>query len=198
MITCSNVQRIRNLDFGNYLLLPQYSHSYLKYEKNGYSGQVKVTPKMKLGSLVDDIRTNGKVDMASPLYPAAKKIATVIKSEFGWAIDSMEKQVSYTGDMILEKSGVQFTLPIKGRTDFVFPKKLILDLKITSEKNIDSAIKFLGYANQMFCYCKLDGCLVAYLLIYSTVTKEVYVRRIPIGDTNNFWEEKILKFGRVV
>lgn len=198
MITCANVRRIHNLDFSSYLLLPQYSHSSLKYEKNGYAGQVKVTPKMKLGSLVDDIRTDGNVDMASPLYPAAKKIATVIGSEFGWAINKMEKQVSYTGDMILEKGGAKFTLPIKGRTDFVLPKKLILDLKITSETNIDNAIKFLGYPNQMFCYAKLDGCMVAYLLIYSTKTKEIYIRRIPIGDTNNFWEEKILKFGKVL
>lgn len=198
MIHCENVNRIYALDFSSYLLLPQYSHSYLKYEKNGYSGQVKTTQKMELGSLVDAIRTDGPVNMASPLYASAKKIASLLKSEFGFVLDLLQKQVSYTGDMILTTGNVKFSLPVKTRPDFVAQKKFILDLKLTSEKNIDNVAKFLGYPNQMFGYGKMDGCDLAFLLIHNIKTSETKIKRIGIGDTNNFWEEKILKFGKVI
>lgn len=198
MITCHSVQRIQNLSFSNYLLLPQYSHSYLKHENSGFGQSMTATPKMLLGSLVDDIRTGSNVDMDNKLYPTAKVIATFLKTEFGWALDRLQKQVSYTGIMRLQTGNVIFELPVKGRPDFVEPKSFIIDLKVTHTDNIDETIKFMGYPNQQFGYGKLDGCPLAYLLFYRVKKKDIILKRIPIADTNKFWEEKILKFGKVV
>lgn len=122
MIHCKDITRIPNLSFDSYKLLPQYNYSFLKNEKSGYTSQITATPKMILGILVDGILCDGEVDIANKLYPAAKHIAGVLKSEFGWLLDSVEKQMSYTGTMILRKNGIEFGLPIKGRPDFELKK----------------------------------------------------------------------------
>ena len=201
MITCHSIQRITNLEFSNYLLLPQYSHSFLKNEKHGFNQHKSTTLKMQLGSLVDGIRTGGDVDMRHKLYPAAKKIAGVLQAQFGWLIERLEKQVSYTGIMQYDAGRAKFEAPIKGRPDWDWPREFIIDLKVTGESalNIDNMIKFMGYPNQQFGYGKLSGVKTAYLLMYTTKTNEVLpLKRIPIGDTNRFWEDKILKFGKAV
>lgn len=201
MITCRNVQRLTNLDFDKYLLLPQYSHSYLKNEKQGFNQFKTATLKMQLGSLVDGIRTGGAVDMRHQLYPTARKIAAVLKAELGWALDNLNKQVSYTGIMRYDASKAIFELPIKGRPDFELPGELIVDLKVTNEakEKVDATIQYFGYPNQQFGYGKLSGVKTALLLIYTTKTNEILpMRRIPIGDTSRWWEDKIIKFGKAV
>jgi hypothetical protein len=201
MITARNIQRIINLDFNSYLLLPQYSHSFLKNEKHGFNQFKTTTTKMQLGSLVDAIRTSGPVDMRHPLYPIAKVIAAHLKAELGWALDKLQKQVSYTGVMRYDAGKAIFELPVKGRPDFELPGELIVDLKVTGESKhkVDGMIKFMGYPNQQFGYAKLGGVKTALLLIYTTKTNEILpLKRITIGETNSFWEEKILKFGKAV
>lgn len=201
MITCHSVQRIINLDFNSYLLLPQYSHSYLKNEKHGFNQHQTTTLKMELGSLVDSILTGGNVNMAHKLYPIAKKISLRLKGELGWAFEKLHKQVSYTGNMQYNTGKAIFELPVKGRPDFELPGQLIVDLKVTNEpkEKVDATIKYFGYPNQQFGYGKLSGVNSALLLIYTTKTNEVLpMRHIPIGETNRFWEEKILKFGKAV
>lgn len=198
MITCTNIQRIEKLDFSSYLLLPQYSHSFLKNERSGFNQYKSTTTKMQLGSLVDAILTNGEVNMADKLYPAAKKIAAFLKSEFGWALGRLRKQVSYTAIMRYDAGRAIFELPVKGRPDFEEPKEFIIDLKVTDEIDVDSAAKFLGYGNQQFGYAKQAECKLAYLLFYRKKKNDVKIKRIQIGDTNVFWEEKIIKFGKAV
>lgn len=201
MITCHSIQRIINLEFSNYLLLPQYSHSYLKNEKHGFSQYKTTTVKMQLGSLVDGLLTNGDVDMRHPLYKAAKDIAAQLRAAFGSTLDQLHKQVSYAGIMRYDAGKAIFELPVKGRPDFEWPRQFVIDLKVTGEPlhAIDGLIKFMGYPNQQFGYGKMNGCNVAYLLIYSTKSNAVApLKRIPIGDTSKWWEEKIIKFGKAI
>lgn len=198
MITCHTVQRILNLDFSNYLLLPQYSHSFLKNERSGFNQYKSTTTKMQLGSLVDSILTNGDVNMADKLYPAAKSIAAFLKAEFGWALGRLHKQVSYTAIMRYDAGRAIFELPIKGRPDFEEPKQFIIDLKVTDEVDVDSAAKYLGYTNQQFGYAKQAGCPVAYLLFYRKKKKDTVLKRIQIADSSRWWEEKIIKFGKAL
>lgn len=201
MITCRNIQRIINLDFNSYLLLPQYSHSYLKNEKHGFTQYRSTTLKMELGSLVDALLTGGPVNMMHQLYPAAKNIASKLRAELGTVMDKLQKQVSYTGIMRYYAGKAIFELAVKGRPDFELPGELIVDLKVTHEakEKVDSTIKYFGYPNQQFGYGKLSGVKTALLLIYTTKTNEILpMRRIPIGDTSKWWEEKIIKFGKVI
>lgn len=198
MITAHSTQRIIGLDFKKYLLLPHYSHSYLKNERSGFVQSPTVTVKMRLGSLVDGLLTGGEVDMADPLYPAAKNIAAKLKAEFGWMIVGLDKQVSYTGIMRYDAGRAIFELPVRTRPDFEEKKTFIIDLKVTDEIDVDAAINFLGYKNQMFGYGKMAECAVAFLLMYRRKKRDTVLRKIPIGDSNQFWEEKIIKFGKSV
>jgi len=202
MITCHSIKRITSLAFESYLLLPQYSHSYLKNEKHGFNQYKTTTLKMQLGSMVDALRTGGQVDMRHSAYPIAKKISAHLKAELGSFLDKLEKQVSYTGIMRYDAGKAIFDLPVKGRPDFELPGELIVDLKVTGEpkEKIDGMIKFMGYPNQQFGYGKLGGVKTALLLIYTTKTNEIVLplKHIPIGDTSVWWQEKILKFGKAV
>lgn len=198
MITCHTIQRICGLDFNSYLQLPQYSHSYLKNERGGFIVHKQATAKMQLGSLVDGILTCGEVNMADALYPAAKDIAARLKAEFGWALGRLNKQVSYTSVMRYDAGKAIFELPIKGRPDFEEPRQYIIDLKVTDEVDVDSIIRHFGYKNQQFGYGKQSGASVAYLLMYRKKKKDTVIRKIEIGETNPWWEEKIIKFGKAV
>lgn len=198
MITTHAVQRITGLGFQDYLMLPQYSHSYLKNERSGFIQSPTVTAKMRLGSLVDGLLTDGEVNMADPLYPVAKNIALKLKAEFGWAIGRLHKQVSYTGIMRYNAGKAIFELPVKTRPDFEESKRFIIDLKVTDEVDVDAVINFLGYKNQMFGYGKMAECPVAFLLMYRRKMRDAVLRKVPIGDTNLFWQEKIIKFGKAI
>lgn len=198
MITAHAITRIADLPFSDYLQLPQYSHSYLKSERGGFITPFAATPKMRLGSLVDGLLTDGEVDMTDPLYPIARNIAIKLKAEFGWAIGRLHKQVSYTGVMRYNAGKAIFELPVKTRPDFEESKRFIIDLKVTDEVDVDAAINFLGYKNQMFGYGKMADCPVAFLLMYRRKMRDTVLRKIPIGDANLFWQEKIIKFGKAV
>jgi hypothetical protein len=194
-ITCTNIQRLESLDFENYKLLPQYNFSYLKMQRAGVAQQIKVTDKIILGKLVDDIRTNGNVDMSHKLYPHAKQIAAYLYDNFGNVLDYLTPQVSYTGTM--EYNG--FTLPVKGRPDFELKKRLIIDLKITHAKNVEGVIKYMRYHDQLYGYGKLAQVPEAYILSYSVPLKQAKIYPvIPITDYNEFWADKIIKFGTAI
>lgn len=191
MIICANSNRLINLDFENYKLLPQYSFSFLKRERAGVAQPIKSTPKMQLGTLVDNILTDGPVDMGHELFNAARAIAYKLAKEFSWALPHLDKQVSYTGELIYK----DFKLPVKGRPDYELQKKLIIDGKVTSGKNWLGAVNFLDYRSQQYNYAKLAGVTESYLMIYCKPTKEAIIHQLDITGSSSFWEEKIIKFG---
>lgn len=192
MITVSDIQRFDGLDFANYQALPHYNFSFLKREKFGIAQSVQVTDKMILGTLVDAIRTGGKVDMSHKLYPHAKKIAAFLYAKFPAILDALVPQVSFTGNMLY--SG--FRLPVKGRPDYLLPKKLIIDLKIMHGRDIPSTISYMRYEDQQFGYAKLAQVSQAYILAYSVPLQDAKFYPLQINDSNPFWIEKIIKFGK--
>jgi hypothetical protein len=195
MIIYSNIQRYDNLPFEDYLKLPGFSHSFLKRERSGVAEDLKMTDNIRVGSLVDSILTEPrKADMYSPLYPYAREIAAVIKNRFGSFIDKFQKQVSFTTDV----SFGDFTMPVKGRLDFLVAAMAVVDLKVTMSRDLRSLIEFMGYKNQMFNYCKMPKVDTAYLMIYSVPLKKTEIIKVDCqGNRNAFWEEKIIKFGKV-
>jgi hypothetical protein len=195
MISVSNIVRIEGIPFQEYLQLPGYSHSFLKREVNGVAPDLETTDNMRLGSLVDAILTEPeKADMSSHLYEAARAIAYEVKTKFAAALKLFLKQLSFTADM--EMSG--FIMPVKGRLDFLLPGHAVIDLKVTKMKDIPALIEHMGYKNQLWHYCQMAQVKVAYLMIYCVPTKKVYLIKLDCSsNTNFFWEEKILKFGKV-
>lgn len=198
MLTYSNITRHLNVPFDKYLNFPGYSFSFLKREVNGVAPEFIGSDKVKLGSLVDAILTQDeKIDYEDPQFNRAMQIAIEIKDKFGTMIKSFVPQVSYTGTM--EYKG--FKIVSKGRLDWELLKLAVVDLKVTAAKDdkaFKAFIEHMGYGDQLFNYCGLSGTKRAYILPYSTTAKRcLSIVNIPIGDRNEFWEEKVLKFGTV-
>lgn len=189
-----SIQQHLNLPFDQYLKLPGYSTSFLKREVNGVTPDFVKTDKMFRGSLVDAILTSpSEVDMSSKLYPVARDISNTIRGQFGDMFKQMLPQVSYTGTA----SYGGFSMLVKGRLDFELPKLAVIDLKITETKNIKALIKHMGYDNQMFLYCKFIGVTKAYLIFYCVPLKKCIIEYIDCSQPNNWWQERIIKFGQV-
>jgi hypothetical protein len=189
-----NVERFDNLDFDRYLEVKGYSFSFLKREDGGLEPEFKPGAMVKLGKLVDDILTGGRVDMLDPQFRKAQKIAQKISDMFGDAIKRFEKQVSFSADMVFRGIGMRSS----GRLDFLWPRKAIIDLKVTSDKDVDAAIRRWGYAEQTWHYAKLANVPRRYIMIYSVPLDAVFLRDMgELEEHNRFWEDKVLKFGTV-
>lgn len=195
MINYSDIRRYDNMPFDEYLKLPGYSHSFLKRERNGITEELKMTDNILLGSLVDSLLTDlTKVNMSSTLYPAARRIAATLKQQFGDMINCFKKQVSYTGQM--ECAG--FRMPVTGRLDFLLESYAVIDLKVTQSKDMSSLIQFMGHENQVWNYAKLAQVPKAFLMIYSVPMDKTFIIQLNCSNQENeFWKEKILKFGLV-
>jgi len=194
MIITRNIRRFDNVPFEEYLKFPQYSHSFLKHEKNGVVEAFVKKDNMQLGSLVDDILTDGNVNMAHPLYPYARDMAHKIRTTFGDIIKCFHKQVSYTAEMEYNN----FVMPVKGRLDFLLPKHAVIDLKLTQSKQLRNLISYMGYGNQGWNYCKLAEVNDFYLMIHSIPLKKTEIIKLDCSSNSNlFFEEKIEKFGSV-
>jgi hypothetical protein len=191
MITYSDIKRIENMPFEDYLKIDSMSNSYLKGERYGVAQIVTETDKIKIGKFVDAILTDpGYVDMSDPLYKHAKNIAYELKNKFGAIIDKLKKQVTYTGKM----SYNGYTINTKARLDFEYFDGVI-DLKVTSAKNLPALIEHMGYINQVWHYVKIAGKKDGYLMIYSTATCQCKLIKLPITDHSEYWANKILKLG---
>lgn len=195
MIKYTNIVRHEGMPFDDYLKLPGYSHSFLKAERDGIADEFIETNNSITGKLVDAIITDpASADMSHPLYPMAKEAAAAIRKTFGMVLPAFKKQVSFTA--MMEYKG--FRIPTKGRLDFELPTHAVLDLKWTKAKNIDTLIEFMGYANQNWHYAKLAGVSESHWLIYSDTLKKCIFRSHDCrSDMNEFWAEKIIKFGTV-
>lgn len=194
MINVSNIVRTENIPFDQYLSIEGYSHSFLKHQKYGVAETMEVTANMRTGSLVDGIITEpDKVNMQDSLYKPAREIAMHLMNTYGDMIRVFKKQVSYTAEF--EYNG--FFMKTKGRLDFELPKKSVIDLKVTWSKDVHALIKYMGYANQLWSYCKMAQVSKAYIMIYSVPLKKIFVIEIDVTGSNPFWENAILDFGTV-
>ena len=174
--------------------MPGYSQSFLKSERNGISPEIEITNNIRLGKLVDGILTEpATVNMSDELYPAAKEVVYHIKKFFGFALPYFKTQVSFTADANFNG----FTLKTKSRLDFLLEKQMVLDLKVTMSKDFKGIIDWMGYNNQVWHYSKSAGVPKGFLLMHSVPLKKTELFAVPgIGSSNQFWENKIIKFGQ--
>lgn len=197
MIVYKDIQEHNDIPFDQYLKMPGLSQSYLKREVNGVAPGVEVSDAMRLGSMVDAILTEPeKVDYKSDLYEAGRSIASEINKSFGSYINAFKKQVNYTAIMSYEG----FEMPVKGRLDFLIPKHIVLDLKVTASplKAVPTLIKYMGYDNQLWNYGGLSQVKKAIIMAYSRKDKKTGLFQVPIDyNPNLFWAEKTTKFGTI-
>lgn len=198
MISYSNIREYKDLPFERYIALKGFSHSFLKMETNGVKPELVVSDKMRLGTLVDAFLTQPEaVDFNDPQFMRGRKIAMRIQERFGDLIKHFEPQISYSA--IMEFKGL--SMPVCGRLDWLLRGHADIDLKVTgakTDRQFRQLINVMGYDNQQWHYARMAGVKKAYILPYSTEANECLdIVEVPVDETNDFWEEKILKFGNV-
>lgn len=208
-MTYTNITQIPNLAAQSYFDMPgYYSHSWLKNQKGGISEYFPVTDKMKLGGLVDALLTqSAEVDYNSPLITRALVIASSINKDYGWLISPKHGQVicqpSYTGEINVDVGGSMFTMPVKGRLDWLLQDNgVVIDLKVTAAKDMKGFMYIIdkfGYKNQLWHYARLSGATKAYLLVYSDkVGRVIGLLEISVNElVNEFWFEAVKVFGSI-
>ncbi len=192
MITYSNIVRYNDVDFKSYLGSPGYSYSFIKKEKYGVKFEFKETDKMLLGILVDKILMSPKeADMTSPFYDMAKNIAAKISTDFPY-LTHFDKQVCFSA---VATCG-EFSMPVKGRLDYLLKGAMVIDLKVTHSKNVNAIIRHFEYNDQLWSYAKLAQVPKGYLMIYSVPLKTTTIVEIDVSmDYSNFWGQAIQTFG---
>lgn len=198
MIKFDNICEYKNIPFEQYTALKGFSHSFLKSEINGVKPEFIMNDKIRLGSMVDAFLTQPEaVDFSSPLFEQAREIASEIKKHFGFALPLLEPQLSYTADMCYQG----LVLPVCGRLDWLLRGQADVDLKVTNVKTdaqFSALIKHMGYDNQQWNYARMAGVKKAYILPYSVPLKRcLNLHEVSVGDRNDFWINKIMKFGTV-
>lgn len=197
MITFKDTVLMPDLAAEEYFSMKCYSNSFLKQEVGGVAPEFHASDKVKLGSMVDAILTDvNEVDLTSKFYRPGKEIAQFIASEFGYELWSiLQSQLAFTTTMC--HAGLE--IPFKGRLD-KFGLGRVWDLKITHVriKQIPELIKHLGYFNQQWGYSKgVKADKNAALIFYSVPDRKVHYEFVDISsDSNTFFENAILKFGK--
>lgn len=193
MITYTNIKK-KVISDAEYFATKAVSYSFAKANSTGIEKQFTITDKMRLGSLVDGLLTGGLVvnEEHYHLLETAKRIASLIKLKAPYLADC-EKQVSFFADI----NYGELTMPTKGKLDYLLHGYSVIDLKITSESNINGLIEHFGYQNQLWHYAKLAQVNKAYIAIYSTKTKCFEIKGIDVsGDENEFWRQAIIIHGK--
>ena len=203
MLTYTNIKHHTVTNFEQYLSIDGYSHSWIKAQRNGVQQPFNASAKVHIGKIVDQIITRQKVDFASEYYPQAKPIAEYLTKNFGAMLQHMKTQVAITADIEYSTPHGTLIMPTKGVLDFLVPKVLVNDLKVTWEKNVDALIEFMGYKNQLWHYSRLAQVNEAYITAYSVPLKKGVVKKIDVTgmDENcsaySFWLDAVMNFGRV-
>lgn len=182
---------IEGMPFDKYIDLRAASFSGIRYGR--FTGEQ--TEKMKMGTMVDAILTEkpDSIDMFAPNYPIAKAIAASIREVI--PVDSMMSQVVGTANACLQCEDGVFSMPVKGRLDFLIPGRAVIDLKVSHERDIDRAINYFRYPDQLWHYAKLVKVDKAYLVVYKVRDKQVIVRSMDVSEDSEFWKEAIVSQG---
>jgi hypothetical protein len=192
-----NITRFDNLAFNKYKELNQnsesYSFSFLNKERYGSLKPFEATINMKIGSQVDAILTNpSELDFGCISYPIAKSIAHEINLMYGDLIKVFQKQVSFFGEI----EHLNHTMKTNGRLDFLIPKHAVIDLKVTMSNDVRVLIEYMNYKEQVIHYAKLADVKKGFIMIHSIPLKKTFLIEIPIPESSEFWENKVLKFGK--
>lgn len=211
MLSYVNVTRHDNTLFAEYLDWPEYSHSFLKYQKNGVVPPKEETVNMTFGKIVDAILCNevtGEL-YSHALYPHAMKQSEAITEKFGYAMQHMVKQPSYRGS--LDYNG--FRLPVKVRLDMQLGDILLFENKVTFSgianrhasqeakiKSILAVIKYMGYDNQALHQLGMSGVKEGYIMIHSAPLNETFLfKRLQdpneVVASQDWWKKQVAMFG---
>lgn len=188
MIAVSNLQFHNDIPFEDYLALPGYSFSGLKSKMSGEV--IKPSTGMMLGTRVHNyLLEPEKYDGVD--YAMVTKIAAVLRGYLGAATQFLIKEQAFTATFTYDGYEMQY----KGRTDLLFPNKLVIDLKILSG-DLQSAIDRFNYGSQLTGYAIATGCMTSIIISFNKKNSKVESRIIP--KQYEFWMHCIKTYGNPI
>lgn len=183
-MTIKNVKEYEEQDFGEYLKMTAWSYSSIK---NAGKPDFVATEKMRLGTLVHNyILEPSKYTFEK--HDIVKPIAIEIMKRLGPLYPFLRKELGVTADFIHEG----LCLNYKGRVDLCIPNRLIIDIKVTENLNVS----YFGYDYQLSGYAIALKCPLALIVAIHPKTKKVEIVNININKI--FWEQEVLKKGKVI
>lgn len=186
-LICSDVKIFDKLLFEDYLKMPGHSYSGIKSESFPIS---EVSAKMQLGTRVH----NYLLDPSSYDYKdlkIVKPLAIELKRYVGDAFKFLKTEIAVTCQMKHEG----LSMPYKGRVDMCYPKKIVVDLKV-SEYDISKTIPYFGYDFQVNGYGAALSCPL--LLILSINPKTLQTKTVRIPKNTLWWENEVKKRGELI
>lgn len=180
----SNTVFYNDLDFEDYLRMPGTSFSSLKDKI------ITPTLGMQLGTRCHNyILEPEKYDWQQ--VEIVKPMAAAIRQYLGTALPYMQKEIAFTADFTHNS----MRLPYKGRVDLMYPKRIIIDLKILAG-SLDASIERFGYDRQVSGYCFGTGCPVGLIIAYNKAKKKIETKTIqPNAD---FWDYTVVSRGEPI
>lgn len=178
----------RNIPFEDYLKLPGFSHSGIRMEGRK---PFAATAKMNLGTNVHSYLLDPTAYSYENLN-VVKTIALALKSTIGGLWEFLEPEIAVTSNFCIE----DFILPYKGRIDLALVKRVILDIKVINGESVSSTIDLFHYDTQLSGYAASVGAKDAFIIAYSTKTKKVEVKYIPVNV--DWWCNQIITKGNPV
>lgn len=203
-VSIARTASIVNCSDREYFDLPQVSNSDINWVKENTSSKDAIGNKedvYRFGSLLDAVVTESErinffkktlddqpVDLAE-WNKSIRMRKSFFRDKFCLNVYANSKsQVVMTNDVTLEIEGVQFTMPMRCKWDFLdetVPWQWGADLKSTaaiSQEQFDAALTHFGYDQQMVLYMTIAGIKQVIVLGVSKVNYKVFRKVIREGD----------------
>lgn len=171
---CSNVV-FHDCTFQQYLEMPGYSFSGLSHRR-----APKPTPKMALGTRVHNYLLDA-ADFDFEDLKIIKPLAIQVKKVLGDAYKHLIPEKAVTADFCHEG----FTMKYKGRIDLHYPGVIVIDLKISENKDLE----WFGYVDQVSGYTFPVKSPHGIVIKVHPKTMETNIIKVPI--THRWWNEQI-------
>lgn len=180
----TNLQQFDDMSFSDYLALPGLSYSGTK----GDGTPFVETEKMRIGTSVHQYLLK-PVEYNGDNYKIVRSAALALQDTIGPALRYGKSELVVTCTMI--SNGLY--LLYKGRVDLKVAN-VIVDLKVSSIKNLVDAVRFFGYNHQLNGYSLATKSLVS--VIVAIDPKTLKVQKEPIANRCDWWENKVLQYGQ--
>jgi hypothetical protein len=182
----TNIRFHEKMPFSDYLALPGLSYSGTK----GDGTPFVETDKMRIGTNVHQYLLEPS-SYSGENYRIVRSAAKVIHDTIGAALKFGKSEIVVTCTMIVNGLYIFY----KGRID-LHCSNIIVDLKVSSIKNLRQAITFFGYNHQLNGYALATKSPVSIMVAIDP--KTLVIQKEPIATKCDWWENKVLQHGQPI
>lgn len=175
--------KYHDINFQEYLALAGYSYSGIKNE----GATFEPTAKMQLGTDVHNYLLTPQ-EYHHENIKIVRPLAVALKQALGALLKFVKPEQAFTADFTSQG----FTMPYKGRVDWLVPERIVVDIKVT-ELNIAKAIEYFGYDKQLSGYSIGTNSKLAIIASIHPKTLKTTITKVPISS--DWWAYQVIQKG---